>query len=248
MPIQSLRGWSPLLSGSGPPQPQAINDNDQERKTMSSLIYIADPMCSWCYGFGPELAALLEGLPGGIPIEIVVGGLRPYNTKVMDDELKSSLLEHWHKVEGQTGLPFNYDALSRENFIYNTEPACRAVVAARMLAPNVSLFVFHEIQRAFYAEGQDVTQGDVLASVVTKALAEGGYQIDEATFLATWNSDVAIKATRDDFIQVSNWGITGFPALVLERDGKLDMVTSGYVAMPKLIELMLDLVDGKAAT
>ena len=23
------------------------------------LIYIADPMCSWCYGFGPELAKLL---------------------------------------------------------------------------------------------------------------------------------------------------------------------------------------------
>lgn len=213
---------------------------------MSSLIYIADPMCSWCYGFGPELAALLEGLPGGIPIEIVVGGLRAYNTKVMDEELKSTLLEHWHKVQDQTGLPFNFDALSRDNFIYNTEPACRAVVAARMLAPKVSLYVFHEIQRAFYADGLDITQASVLASVATKALAEGGYQVDEDTFLKTWNSDVAIKATNDDFVQVHKWGITGFPALVLERDGKLDMVTSGYVAMPKLIELMLDLVDEKA--
>lgn len=214
---------------------------------MSSLIYIADPMCSWCYGFGPELAALLEGLPGGIPIEIVVGGLRPYNTKVMDEELKSTLLEHWHKVAEQTGLPFDYDALSRKDFIYNTEPACRAVVAARMLAPTVNLFVFHEIQRAFYAEGKDITQGSVLAEVVTKALAEAGFPVSEEAFLATWNSDVAVKATNDDFVQVNKWGITGFPALVLERDGKLDMVTSGYVAMPRLIEMMLDLVDKKDA-
>ncbi|HEY0847609.1 MAG TPA: DsbA family protein [Noviherbaspirillum sp.] len=184
-------------------------------------------MCSWCYGFGPELAALLEGLPGGIPIEIVVGGLRAYNTKVMDDELRSTLREHWQKVAERTGLPFNYDILAREDFVYNTEPACRAVVATRMLAPKVSLFVFHEIQRAFYAEGQDITQGNVLAAVATKALAEAGYQIDEATFLATWNSDVAVKATNDDFLLAHKWGITGFPALVLERDGKLDMVTSG---------------------
>lgn len=211
---------------------------------MSSLIYIADPMCSWCYGFGPELAALLEGLPGGIPVEIVVGGLRPYDQKVMDEELKKELLEHWYKVAEQTGLPFSYDILSRNDLVYNTEPACRAVVAARMLAPKVSLFAFHEIQRAFYSEGRDVTQGDVLASIVSKALTEAGYPVDEATFLATWNSDVAIKTTNDDFVQVSNWGVTGFPTLVLERDGQLDMVTSGYVAMPRLIELMLDLVDG----
>ena len=24
------------------------------------LIYFADPMCSWCYGFGPELRKLLD--------------------------------------------------------------------------------------------------------------------------------------------------------------------------------------------
>jgi putative protein-disulfide isomerase len=30
---------------------------------MTQLIYVADPMCSWCYGFGPELQALLELMP-----------------------------------------------------------------------------------------------------------------------------------------------------------------------------------------
>ena len=31
------------------------------------LIYFADPMCSWCYGFAPEMAEVLEAqgrLPG----------------------------------------------------------------------------------------------------------------------------------------------------------------------------------------
>lgn len=209
---------------------------------MSRLIYIADPMCSWCYGFGPELAALLEGVPD-LPVDIVLGGLRAYNKNVMDAGLRKELQEHWKTVAERTNLPFSYDILSRENFVYDTEPACRAVVAARMLAPTASLYVFHEIQRRFYSEGMDVTQGPVLAKIACEAMAEQGQNIDEATFLTTWGSDVAIKAANDDFLLAHKWGITGFPTLVLERDGQYDMVTAGYVAMPTLIELLLDLVD-----
>lgn len=212
---------------------------------MPSLIYVADPMCSWCYGFGPELAALLEGLPG-LPIEIVVGGLRPYNRQVMDEELKTTLLGHWKQVEERTGLPFFEEGLARENFIYNTEPACRAVVAARMLAPQACLFVFHEIQRAFYAEGKDVTQGKVLAEVVVAALTQSGVPTDATTFLQLWDSEVAIRATNEDFLLAQRWKITGFPTLLLERDGKLDLAAAGYVAMPRLIELLQELVDRDA--
>ena len=37
------------------------------------LIYVGDPMCSWCWGFAPEI----ESLADDYPIEVVVGGLRP---------------------------------------------------------------------------------------------------------------------------------------------------------------------------
>lgn len=209
---------------------------------MASLIYIADPMCSWCYGFAPELGALLEGLPG-LPLQVVVGGLRAYNTEPMDAGLKTTLQGHWKQVAERTGLPFSDKALEHENFIYNTEPACRAVVTARMLAPQASLPVFHAVQRAFYAEGKDVTQSDVLANVAAAALTEAGVPTDAASFLATFKSEPAVMATYHDFEQVKRWGVSGFPTLVLERDGKLDMVTAGYVAMPRLIELLQELVD-----
>ena len=48
------------------------------------LIYIGDPMCSWCYGFGKELSALLERLPD-LQLEIVVGGVRAGATGVLDE-------------------------------------------------------------------------------------------------------------------------------------------------------------------
>ena len=112
---------------------------------MAKLIYIADPMCSRCYGFGPELNTLLSGLPD-TQLELIVGGLRAYNKEVMDEKLKATLLEHWKKVEQVSGLPFAPNGLSHAGFIYDTEPACRAVVAAGMLAPDTALDVFHAIQ------------------------------------------------------------------------------------------------------
>lgn len=212
---------------------------------MSRLIYIADPMCAWSYGFGPELAALLEGMPG-LPVDVVVGGLLAYNKKVLDMVLRTELKAQWEQVAKETNLPFSFDILSKENFVYDTEPACRAVVAARKLAPAAALYVFHEIQRAFFSEGKDTTQADVLAAVACRALAEQGYPVDEATFLATWNSDIAVKGANDDFMLTEKWELKSFPTLVLERGEELDLVTAGYVAMPRLIELLLTLVEGKA--
>lgn len=212
---------------------------------MPSLIYIADPMCSWCYGFSSELTALLDGLPG-LRLDIVVGGLRAYNTVPMDDALKSRLQNAWAQVAERTGLSFSTAVLERKDFVYNTEPACRAVVAARMLAPAACLAVFEAIQQAFYAEGKDVTQSEALCEIAAGAIAAAGIPMDEQTFLATFKSEAAVMATYHDFEQTKRWKVQGYPTLVLERDGALDLVTSGYVTMRELVERLQTLVDAES--
>lgn len=213
---------------------------------MPSLIYIADPMCSWCYGFGAELKALLDGLPG-LQVEIIVGGLRAYNTVPMDDALKAKLQTHWKHVGERTGLSLAPAALDSKDFIYNTEPACRAVVATRILEPAACLSVFEAIQSAFYAEGKDVTRTEILCDIAARTIASTGTPMDEDTFLATFKSEAAVMATYNDIEQAKRWQVVGFPTLVLEREGALDLVTSGFVTMPELVERLQALVDAKAA-
>lgn len=212
---------------------------------MAKLIYIADPMCSWCYGFGPELNTLLSGLPD-TQLELIVGGLRAYNKEVMDEKLKATLLEHWKKVEQVSGLPFAKDGLSHEGFIYDTEPACRAVVAAGMLAPDTALDVFHAIQHGFYAENLDTTKGELLADIAAAVFEKADIQIDAAEFLRTWASEEARNATEADFTQTKLWGVSGFPTLVLEKSGELYLVTSGYTKTETLVERLQELIDQPA--
>jgi putative protein-disulfide isomerase len=216
---------------------------------MAKLVYIADPMCSWCYGFGPELAGLLKAMPG-LELEIIVGGLRAYNTQEMDDRLKATLLSHWRHVEQASGLPFSDAAISRPGFVYDTEPACRAVVTARLLAPALSpaamLATFHAIQHAFYAEGVDMTQGEALAEITSAALTRLGSPIDAESFHAKWVEESTVAATRDDFIRTQRWGISGFPTVLAEHQTQLGLVISGYAKTATLLDRIEQLIGERA--
>ena len=129
------------------------------------LIFVGDPMCSWCYGFGKELSAVLQARPD-LPLQIVVGGLRAGGSEVLDEAGKQFRLTHWARVEAASGLPFNREALmARKGFVYDTEPICRAVVAARNIAPEAPLLdVFRALQHAFYVDGLDTTDPDLPAN------------------------------------------------------------------------------------
>ena len=213
------------------------------------LIYVADPMCSWCYGFGPEMSGLIDAVPA-MDLEIVVGGLRAYNTQKLDGRLKATLLSHWRRVEQASGLPFSDAAIARDGFVYDTEPACRAAVAVRLLAPDLAprmqLDVFHAIQRAFYADGVDTTQGEALATITSAALIKQGIPIDAAAFHAKWSDEASIAATRNDFMRSRRWGISGFPAVLIEYQNELALVASGYTKSATLLERVQDLTAQKA--
>ncbi|MFA5601454.1 MAG: DsbA family protein, partial [Phenylobacterium sp.] len=56
------------------------------------LIYFADPMCSWCYGFGPVMDQVAARYGERLPIQLVMGGLRPGTDRPMTPEARAELL------------------------------------------------------------------------------------------------------------------------------------------------------------
>jgi putative protein-disulfide isomerase len=193
------------------------------------LIFVGDPMCSWCYGFGKEMKTIVEAMPD-VEVQVVVGGLAAGSTTVLDDAGKQFRLTHWARVEQASGVEFNREALlARENFVYDTEPVCRAVVTARLIEPSVNLLkIFAAFQRGFYVDGADTTSGEVLASIGASALQAAGFDVDAKAFLDVWKSDAAKQAARADFAFSRQLGVSGFPSLFVEKDGKIGRLTSGY--------------------
>lgn len=207
-----------------------------------SLIYVGDPMCSWCYGFGVPLGQLLERFPE-LPVQLVLGGLRAYNTQVMDAALKDKLRNAWAEVGRRSGQPFSQALFEREDFIYDTEPACRAVVTVRQHAPAMALHMYHAIQQAFYAEGRDVTKAAVLAEIWDEVHGRTKEAWGHIDFLRDFESEAMRQQTRDDFAQAQRWGIRGFPALLAVRDGQAQLLASGYTEADVLIERLAPLAN-----
>lgn len=184
------------------------------------LWYFADPMCSWCWGFTPVIETVRETYRDRLKIALVLGGLR-HETAPMTAAGRDEILHHWNEVHARTGQPFRFEQALPQGFVYDTEPACRAVAVIGGIDPALTFPLFKAIQQAFYAEGRDVTQPGVLADLA----AERG--VDRGAFLQAFDNDAARAKTQAHFKQARQAGVRGFPALILQRDAQLHPICHG---------------------
>ena len=188
-----------------------------------NLIYIGDPMCSWCWGFAPVLDAVRAQYAGKFEFSVIVGGLRPGpQAEPLNTELRTFLRDEWSKIQKVTGQPFDLAFLDRADFLSDTEPAARAVVAMRLLKPDAEFDFFKRLQRAFYAENTDISD-----PAKCRSLAEE-FGVDGAAFAERMASGEIVEATHRDFAEAQAIGVRGFPSLVVEADGSYGLVTYGY--------------------
>ena len=186
------------------------------------LIYVMDPMCSWCYGFAPVLKQLKAEQEGKLNFKLVLGGLRPGTTDAMDEQMTAAVRQHWQEVEKATGQPFDFSFFERDSFIYDTEPACRAVVTMRYLQADKELEMAEEVQRAFYARNNDVTKAEVLAEIAFKL------GIAEEVFLEKFNSDEMKEKTKQDFLIARHLQANAFPSVYLLTGHHVNLLSRGY--------------------
>ncbi len=107
------------------------------------MLYFADPMCSWCWGFSPVITALAESHGDRLPIRPVMGGLKPGAEKPMNQSDKDEIKTHWEHVQEGTSQPFNFGFFERDGFIYDTEPACRARICPMAGTPSPARAAAH---------------------------------------------------------------------------------------------------------
>jgi putative protein-disulfide isomerase len=197
------------------------------------LVYFADPMCSWCYGFAPVIGALAGHFRDRLPVRLVMGGLRAGNTRPMSANDKRAIRQHWEHVGEASGQPFDFSFFDREGFVYDTEPACRAVVTMRLVNGGLALAYKERVQQAFYAENRDVTSADVLSDLA----AETG--LDRDRFQAEMQSPEARNATFRDFLTAQEAGVRGFPTLVAGSEAAgYALVTNGYRPIDGMVEAL----------
>ena len=201
----------------------------------ATLYYVHDPMCSWCWGFEPTRERLFSTLEGRVTIERLLGGLAPDSDVPMPEAMQMGLQQTWQRIEQVIpGTQFNYafwtDCAPRRS----TYPSNRAVIAARLQAPEKDAEMTRRIQQAYYQEARNPSDNSTLIELAEDIGLDGQRFAD----------DLVAESTHEALIReigVSrSMGIDSFPSLALkDENGDLAHIRLSY----NNPEVMLDQVD-----
>jgi putative protein-disulfide isomerase len=192
-------------------------------------------MCSWCYGFTPQISQIKSNYPE-IDFQLVMGGLRPFGRETMA-EIGGVLRHHWEEVKARSGQKFGFGVLEHSDFVYDTEPPSRAVVTMRSLKPTMEFPFFIAVQEAFYRDNEDTNHLDTYLELAR------AYDVDEQDFFNAFNSQPIKEQTLQDFTFTQKLRVTGFPTTLLQLGQQYLLLAHGYaearqviIAMEKVFE------------
>jgi putative protein-disulfide isomerase len=199
----------------------------------STLLYVADPMCSWCWGFAPVLEKIAQAYPK-IPIRIVLGGLAPDSDTPMEAEMRAYVQQAWRDVHARTGAEFNFDFWQKCAPRRSTWPACRAVILARRHGFEGAMFA--AIQNAYYLKAQNPSDDQTLADLA----ADLG--MNQTDFLRDLHSESTQAELDQDFELRRQLGASSFPSLGLQLEASVKFLHRGWADFDQLMESIRQLV------
>ena len=185
------------------------------------LIYVMDPMCSWCFGFAPELASFLANHPEA-KVDWVMGGLAPDSTQPMPDEQWQTIASYWHQIEAKTQVTFNHEFWQLNTPYRSTYPACRAVLCAEQMKPGSAGLMVDAIQKAFYQQALNPALPEAL---VECASALG---LDSSAFSALLTSPEIEQQLQQHLAISQQLRVQGFPALFFVEENQAYPLALGF--------------------
>lgn len=190
-----------------------LNDN--------SLIYVHDPMCSWCWGYRDTLNKLKQQLPKDISVYSVLGGLAPDTDSTMPAEMQIQIRSNWERIQKTIpGIQFNYDFWRQCTPRRSTYLACRAVLAASLFQVQEEMNL--SIQQAYYLQARNPSDIDVLLQLAVEL------GIDDKSFHEKLISD-EINQLLEEHIKLSReTGADSFPSLFFYKDKRFYPLVLDY--------------------
>jgi putative protein-disulfide isomerase len=204
------------------------------------IIYVFDPMCGWCYGFSKVIDKYAEEHQSKFDFTIISGGMVVGEREGPIGDFADYILGAYKRVEEYSGIQFGepYLAQLRTKKLWSSSvtPAI-AIETFKTFKPNEAIAFASAVQRAYFYEGKDLRNDDVY-TVLTKS-----FGIDANAFLTKMKSEAMRKAASDGFQESANYGITGYPAVLLVYKGKYYMVAKGftdYTTFSKTVQTVLE--------
>lgn len=198
-----------------------------------TLYYGFDPLCGWCYVFGPTMRALREAFEERLNLEVVCGGLVVGERVRPMSEMRGYLQRAYPEAEARSGVRFGpgftEGLLQKDDVVLASEPACRAIFVAREIAGEARALTFAmHLTTALYHDGLDPTDPEVLEGLAREH--------DLSGLVDRWRTPEARALTERGFARARSLSVSMYPTLILADGDRHTLVLRGYASPSDAIE------------
>lgn len=206
----------------------------------TTLIYLFDPLCGWCYGASPTIQKL--GQQSDLILELAPTGLFSGGGRTMDAAFSDYAWSNDQRIAKLTGQRFTelYRAqvLGKYGSRFDSAAVTLALTAVSMTEPQRELETLKVLQEARYIYGLDITA----TKVVEKLMRDMGLAA-AADLLATADAELCLaneaRLHRSQQM-LHTYGITGVPNMVVTNDSGSRLLRGDalFGSIENLLELL----------
>lgn len=196
------------------------------------IIYFYDALCGWCYGFSPVIKRFWENYQDDFSFEVLSSGM------IMGDqigpiaEVAPYIKEAYKTVEERSGVKFGKafleGVLEEGTQVFNSELPARAMVLFKEKCPEKAVGFAHHLQNAIYRDGLDLNQME------TYRVLFNAFGLNGNALVKRMEAVDVISAANAEFVEVSRFGVSGFPTVIAEVNGQYYALSRGFVDYTQL--------------
>lgn len=199
------------------------------------IIYVYDAICGWCFGFSPVMAKFAEEYGNKIDIEVISGGLMLGQRSGPIRIVGAHIPNAYPIVENRCGVQFGskfLDQLREGKMVLNSLPPAIALCIMKDLHPEKALAFAGMLHDIYYKDGID--SEDIGA--YGRCAANLG--LDEVAFNNHMTEERYLEKAKEDFRKAGSLGVSSFPTVVLQYQGKTKVLFSGYLPYPEFATMV----------
>lgn len=196
-----------------------------------TIYYVYDPLCSWCYGFSPVIKKIKNTYKEQFDFQVISGGMQSGERKQPVSAIRDYLKGAYKNVTERTGVEFGehfMEVLDEGSRMLDSVPPSIALTIVKDLKPEEALNFAATIQEAIYYDGFNWNLVDAYLPYLKQ------YDIAPEEFKQKFEEPLYKEKTFEDFKLAANFGVTGFPSVILKKEEKYYLIAQGFVSFEQL--------------
>lgn len=207
---------------------------------MIELIYVMDPHCGWCFGFGKVVLELFENYKNNpsVSFDVKPGGLFSPKIHIPEGfaEDKRPIAKRIEELSGVTFSESYFTKILGSGSFLDSEPPSRAILCVKKMNKELLVPFTEKILKIEFIFGQNNSLDETIFQIIKE------FDIDEVLFKEYYYSTEIEQKVRVEFQEVGIL-ITGFPALFMKHNNQLTKLAGGYAPTERIIRKIESLLN-----